>query len=443
MAWRPPHWPLALVFAVAGCHAGSAGSVPPASDAGVSDATRGNDGAVSADARADTGLDADAASPEPDAQESPEASTTLANVFVVNATSDAKATPVRICIGYGDPANGGAIIVTGGLNAFPDAPRSPDFAMAGLYPGYGVRLADDPQLATFDPAYRTFSVFVIDATQIAADTADGGPDAGGEVPCEGLIGTDGLGLSGVGGGSLQIGSQYWYVGTVQSCQDNPAGCLLRGTSWVVAVTGCAPGENASEAARCPQDYEVATGDLSLTVWQLDGVTPVDGGIGAQIANASLAWDTVTRDVGADTWAGFWTQPASGSPTLVPITQTSPFATLTPQTLATMPALPYDGGAGFGVEMVLGGSPVGPGNCPAVGPCVPPLLESFPAIDGLTYRSPPPGGSFAVGEGYVFVLVGDPLQPAYVNPQDGGVATPSTGVFNGKSPHLLAFPSYDP
>jgi hypothetical protein len=396
------------------------------------------------DAAVDAGAgDADASSLEPDAEGSPEAGASLASVYLVNATSDAKATPVRICIGYGDPANGGAIVVTGGVNAFPDAPRSPDFAMAGLYPGYGVRLADDPQLASFDPAFRTFSIFVIDASQIAADTADGGPDAGVEVPCEGLIGTDGLGVSGIGGGTLQIGSQYWYVGTVQSCQDNPAGCLLRGTSWVVAVTGCAPGESASEASRCPQDYEVATGDLSLTLWELDGVTQLDGGMGAQIANASLAWDAVTRDVGADTWAGFWAQPSSGSPTIAPITQTSPFGTLTPETLATMPVLPYDGDAGFGVEMVLGGAPTGPGNCPAVGPCIPPLLESLPVIDALTYRSPPPGGSFAVGQSYVFVLVGDPLQPAYLNPQDGGAATPGTGAFNGKSPHLLAFPVHGP
>jgi hypothetical protein len=82
--------------------------------------------------------------------------------------------------------------------------------------------------------------------------------------------------------------------------------------------------------------------------------------------------------------------------------------------------------------------------------------SLPRIQALTYGSAAPGVPFANGASFAFVLVGDPAQPQFLDPADGGAfATPDGGAtgaclidptdpctFNLRSAHVLAFPTFN-
>jgi hypothetical protein len=250
----------------------------------------------------DTGLEAEAAAPP-----------VFAKVYLVHAAVDPNAPPLRFCFGLGDPADGGVVSIADSIPPFPDSKVSPAFPIAGLFPGFGGSVSTSPKLASFDLSTLTISLFAVDATKIATDTADGGPDGGPEVPCEGLIGTDALGkLSATGGGTLTPGVDFWYLGTI------PKGTLLHGTTWVAAVTGCAPGETGDNVPFCGgppglPTYSAITGNLTLTSWEVDNTTVVtaDGGIAAQFGNASPAYDySVSGAGGTTTAAGFWTETPS-------------------------------------------------------------------------------------------------------------------------------------
>ena len=205
---------------------------------------------------------------------------------------------------------------------------------------------------------------------------------------------------------------------------------------------------------------------------------IDGGIGAQLAHVSPAWDLFTSQFGvAATAAGFYipgtpvvsdageagatdaaTDAEAGTvidagtppvpPTFIPIEGTAKSGTLTPLKLATVPGVTVDGGSGFFAEGIAadGGAvliPPGciPGTTGATG-CVSPLLLPLPIINELTIGSTTPN-IFANGAGYVFVLVGDPTAPTYVSATTGQTcADPTTPpcTFNTKFPHFLAFPT---
>jgi hypothetical protein len=275
----------------AGCGGNDKGS-NNTSDAGDSSAPPG-DAHVN-----DTGLDAEAAAAPP----------VFAKVYLVHAAVDPNAPPLRFCFGLGNPADGGTVSVADSIPPFPDTKVSPAFPIAGLFPGFGGSVSTSPKLSSFDLSILTISLYAIDATKIAADTADGGPEGGAEVPCEGLIGTDALGKgSDAGGGTLTEGTDYWYLGTI------PKGTLLHGTTWVAAVTGCAPGETVDNVPFCGgppalPTYSATTGNLTLTAWEVDNTTviPADAGIAAQFGNASPAYDySVSAAGGTTTAAGFW------------------------------------------------------------------------------------------------------------------------------------------
>jgi hypothetical protein len=412
-------------------------SIPNGSDSGG-----GSDGNAADGTGTDTGAET--------------GTTNNAIVYVVHGAVDPNAPPLRFCFGLGNPADGG-VTVTSLINAFPDTVVSSQFPIPGLFPGFGGSTKSSPQLAQFNlGAVGAISLYALDATKIANDTAAGGPDGGAEVACNGLIGADGLGSAGKGGGSLKMGTDFWYVGTFANTGSE---ALVPGTAWVAAVTGCLPGEGAGPAALCGPGYSAATGNLALTSWHLDSTTAVTGGIGAQFGNASRAWDAVQAELGAATAAGFWTlvppadagadagdagvADAGPSLSFKPIASPAPFGSLAPSALVTVP-LEYDSTAGFGAAII--GADGGIVFQGATTPCEPgvscfsPLLNPLPGIDQLSNPVVPSGGSFATGKGYVFILVGNPEAPPYVNPVDGGPATPATGVYNSKSSHFLAFPA---
>ncbi|HEX3345819.1 MAG TPA: hypothetical protein VHS09_14645, partial [Polyangiaceae bacterium] len=112
-------------------------------------------------------------------------------------------------------------------------------------------------------------------------------------------------------------------------------------------------------------------------------------------------------------------------------------------LATVPVPLNSATAGFFSAFASSaGAPVyyPPGCTPGLS-CASPFLLPLPAVDQLTNGTV--SNEFVDGKGYAFILLGDPLDPTYINPLDGGAATSTTGVFNGKSAHFLAFPTSNP
>jgi hypothetical protein len=334
-------------------------------------------------------------------------------VYVVNASPDAP--PLRFCLGFGAPGEGGAVVVGGGLSASPDQAMA-GFALPGLYPGYGMPLDDHG----VDLDTLTVSVFALDATSatVAANTADGGIDAAIEAPCEALIGNDGLGAASDAGGLLRPGRDFWNLGTL------PMGVLAHGTTWLAAVTGCVPGET-NAAALCPAGYDANAGDLQLMTWPLDTTTQVAAGsIGAQLVQASSEWDNFARAAGGVTSAGFLA--ASGDAgTALPIATDAGFGALQPATLAQVPGVAFDGTASFYAQIT--GADGG-----AVAPT--PLGWPLPAVQAMSWPgAAPDAGVLRDGAGFVFVLVGNPAP-----------ATPDAGVTDGgHAAHVLAFPVSNP
>jgi hypothetical protein len=412
-----------------------------------------------------------------------------AKVYLLHAAADPNARPLRFCFGL-NPTDAGTATVAGGIDPFPDFVTVPG-GIAGLYPGFGGSTAASPKLATFDLSTLTIALYAVDAASILNNTADGGPDGGAEVPCEGLIGNDALGKGATSpgnGATLTLNSQFWYLGTILK------GTLNHGQTWVAAVTGCFAGEDSSDQAFCPSSPPYgANGNLSLKAWQLDNTTVVaaDGGIGAQFASASPSWDTANTLYGGvtgTTAAGFWIEtppviPDSGTPetgggeagasdggdaatdgaadtgtveagpppgptlTLIPITGTGTYGSITPK-LVTVPVPLNSPAAGFFSSFITadGGAVYFPPGCSPGTGCASPLILPLPAIDQLTNGTVPTGGSFADGKGYAFILLGDPLNSPYINPLDGGgcsTPTPTTCVYNGKSAHFLGLPTSNP
>src|ERR1019366_4927538 len=193
-----------------------------------------------------------------------------AKVYVIPAATDPLAPPFRFCFGIGSPADGGTVSIAP-FPPLPDSPLAPSFPIAGFFPGFGGPLNSAPQLKSFDLNTLTLSLYAIDATKIANDTVDGGPDGGAEPECASFIGA-----AGAGGGTLTLNTDFWYLGTI------PQGTLKHGETWVAAITGCVPGEPNPTGPSSPGNllcqnpklpaYSMANGNLTLTAWQLDNTT---------------------------------------------------------------------------------------------------------------------------------------------------------------------------
>jgi hypothetical protein len=402
-----------------------------------------------------------------------------AKVYLVNAASDPNAPPLRFCFGINSAGDGGGTVtVTDAIPPYPDTRVSAAFPIAGLFSGFGGLVNGSGKLAAFNLGTLNITLYAINAIAIANNTADGGPDGGAEEICENYVGTDGKGTAGTGGGSLTLGTDYWNLGTIPSCTASPGACLAQTQTWVAAVTGCFPGETGAAAAACPTGYNASTGNVGLTAWQLDNTTAVDGGnSGAQFANASSAWDFIgTASGGAGTAAGFWqvVTPEAGAPgddggddgssdaaieaapppqpTLVftPIAgppDTSYGKITSPAVNVPTALIKYDPQtAGFAAALV--GADAGlveaPAGCnPLLGNCFSPLLFPLPVIDAYS-GNPTDGTEYAGGKTNVFILLGDPSQLPYIG-ADGGPSTTPTNppVPNGKSAHILSFPTSNP
>jgi hypothetical protein len=419
-----------------------------------------------------------------------------AHVFLVHASETAP--PARLCFGIATQPDGGSVTVLSMFAALPDTVQSPQQPFPGMFPGTG-GLLDDHGV---DLSVFNIAAFAIDATKL---TTDIGGDGSTERHCDVLIGSDGLGSGGAGGGQLKLGTDYWALGII------PAGTLPAGSSWVYAMTGCQPGVmDPTVTPFCGAGYDPVKGNLGFISFQLDSKTaPTAGTMGAQFAHASLQWDVVkglsdagmltsavgfyeplpppdagpgddggdaATDAGEDSSSGGDAAEAgndgggavdssaedaeAGSitdagddgggdagdggdgghkPIMAPNVKQVPlaigvnFGDVKPPMSLSIPGLTFDGTSGFAATYLSGLTPVGQ-----------PLALPLPVIQELTYGSmtvPSTGVAFANDQSFVFVLVGNPLLPTFVDPVDGGPSTQGGGgVFNGRSAHFLAFPS---
>jgi hypothetical protein len=349
-----------------------------------------------------------------------------AKVFVVHASETAPA--LRFCLGAATAADGGSVHVSSSFRALPDVAAA-GLPFPGVFPGAGGPL-DDPQNGT-DVSTFNVAVFAIDANKLTMDM--GGGDGATERNCAQLVGSDGLGSAGTGGGQLTLDTDYWQLGTI------PAGTLARGTSWVLAVTGCPAGAGAKSAPFCGAGYDPAKGNLGLTPFQLDSVStaPMDK-MGAQLVHASQAWDAVKQQISAMADGGLFSAAAfyepidaSTTPKTVVLTLDPVFGSVSPMTMAPIPGLTFDGTSGLAMSFAKGVSPVGQ-----------PAAFPLPIIQQLTYGAAG-GVAFADGVTFAFVLVGNPTDPTFVDSSGMPCATPSaTCVVNGRTVHFLAFPAFN-
>jgi hypothetical protein len=394
----------------AGCNGGDNGNGGgTANDASMDTSTVD----VVVDVQADTGKEAGGNEAGPT-----EAGPTLPwpKVYGVNASPDAP--PLRIC------ASVNGVVLN--LPALPDIP-TPGLPFPGLFPGTGGLLN-----LPVDPSTLTLTLYAVNALKLANDTADGGPDGGAEVTCAQLIPVGDAG----GGNYLTPNVDFWNVGTIKK------GTLSDGNTYVVALAGCLPGEQADAgvALTCGSGYSTTAGNLALTFFNLDSTTAIDAGsLGAQFAHASTPWDYYATSSNITGAAFFTVNPADGGVTRVnpPLAGLPPvhFGSLSPMALGSYSGLTFDGTSGLAAGIVT----------PSLNQ-VYALPMPFPAIEQLTYGAGgvPEAGVIQNGKGFVFILVGDPQQPLFQNPADGGPeGLDAGGQINLHAAHFLAFPTSNP
>jgi hypothetical protein len=371
-------------------------------------------------------------------------------LLLVNAS--AYAPSLRFCYGFVHTAADGG---PGPITIAKSAPAPND--VLGVPPGTG---GSAPDTTANDLSAQTINLYAINAAKLATTATL--PDAGAaELTCDELIGADALAADG-GGLGLTQGIDYWSLGVL------PAGTIANGSTTLAAVIGCAPGnaDPTSIAVNCPSGYSAATGSLALWYKTLDTTTVIDGGsIGAQFAflsypfkyeaaatlNSEAAFagfyetnfvPVPVPDAGAD--GGDGGAASDAAPQFIPVESLVPvaapvlystFPNFLPPTLVSAAGVKYDGTSGF-VVTALGTD--GGGTSFSV-----PI--PLPTIHDLSWGPGSDAGVFQNGNGYVFILVGDPnpAVPTFVGVDGGPAAADAGGSFNYFSAHILGFPTNPP
>ena len=350
-------------------------------------------------------------------------------VILVHGSAGA---PLRFCYG--------AVTSDAGTIKMLPVNPSPNTAL-GVPPGTGGPGAE----SSTDLANRSLEVFAINAQKIASVVPS---DAGTELKCDALLGTDALTPNGTdaGGLGLMANVDYWDIGNL------PAGTLANGTTTLIVVNGCVPGitDTNDQVVDCPAGYSPTTGDLGMWTAKLDTTTPLDGGsIGAQFAYASNPFSYESAAAGGvAAVAGFYIStlvtpetPDAGDAGDAAVEAAAPIVVqvphlvaggvtnghLAPTTLVPVSGVAFDGTSGFFANAVTSDGGATPFQLPI----------PLPLIQQISAPSVPlDAGYFSNGAGYVFVLVGDP-NPAVPTFLD------DAGTFNVQKAHLIAFPTNPP
>jgi hypothetical protein len=116
-----------------------------------------------------------------------------------------------------------------------------------------------------------------------------------------------------------------------------------------------------------------------------------------------------------------------------------FGDLQPTSLAPVTGVTYDGTSDFfAVALGPDGGVLDLGGQPGV------AALPLTTIQQLTYGPvTPDGGALRNGAGFVFMLLGNPTEPAFVNDAGAPAAPDAGGRFNGYTAHFLAFPVANP
>jgi hypothetical protein len=264
-----------------------------------------------------------------------------------------------------------------------------------VFPGSGAP-APDPGA---DWSLTSLAIYAIDAERIRSQVKS--EDAS-QANCRALLGADG------DGGLLEANSDYWYLGSI------PKGTLTAGTSWLSALVGCLPG--ITEAGSPCDDLPDGSAPAAGALWELDNSTFIEAGsFGVQFANASFGAAASSGSAGLEL-------PGNGGTVRVPIAVSAGPGALQPALLQSVAGVTFDGSSAFFFSASAQAADGGPIE----------IVTSLPAIQQASWGpSPPDGAAFAAGNGYVFVLVGDPALPA-----DGSAPSSRSG-------HLLGFPTSIP
>lgn len=331
-----------------------------------------------------------------------------AKVIVVHASPDVPA--VRVCFGIGTKADGSDAILSP-LPPLPDVRSSSGQPYPGVFPGFGAQMPDvkvDLSPVAVTP-FVVFASAVKDVERIDGGTADGGALAG----CSKLIGGDAA--------SLVAGVDYLKLPTI------PQGTLAKGTTLLLAMTGCLPiatDPNAT-AAKCGSDYNGGTGNVAAKLFVLDRKLGDPAKLGTRVIHASQPLDGVNTAAGSIGLVASLTtvfDGGSGSQTIVAAGDGFKFGEQKPTASlgVTFPVAAADGTFSIAGALADGGT-VSAASFP---------LTNVHALS--TGASTGADAYFGKGHNVAFVVVGDPSQSLVT---DAGT--------NGTALHVLAFPTDPP
>jgi hypothetical protein len=229
--------------------------------------------------------------------------------------------------------------------------------------------------------------------------------------------------------NLLENTDYWILPQV------PAGTLKKEKSYVFALTGCVGDSALNPGKECGAGFTPGgvpgVGNLKITVFETN-TTPVSATqLGVQFFHASAQTDAVFGPGAANPFPltpGFTVDPTDAGPSFRP-------ATAAPIVINTLS--PVQGVTGvkdsdfFALDKV---NPAAPTR--ALAPFPLPLIQ---ALSGLGLPAAPT--VYTSGANYVFIAVGDPLQPTFSATDGGGPGDGGDGTsFNTRSLHFLAFPT---
>jgi hypothetical protein len=371
--------------------------------------------------------------------------------------------PFRICFGTG-VKNDGSDLVVAALPVLPDAKQAP-LPYAGFFNGTASPLPDITDLSSI-----AITPFLVSAAAIQAYDSSQGTT---EPDCTQFIGIDGKGTNANPSLKLAPGKDYFPMPTI------PAGTFIDDATFLVSVTGCLPdvADAGFSAALCGATWSSATGNLAMSVAQLDTKTVIDGGIGVQFAHRASpveglpgTADTTAVGGGPDTVvhapasngvipAFSWTADGGSGPvpSLEPLStgpvKYSASAVAPPVAFAFSASGPQDPTLAFGVGMVkLDGGvptfqpwPAGDQGQPGAGDY---FSLPLPVIQLLS--GPMMDGGFTPGETYTMVLLGDPTKTiGAIEVVDGGLTStcaqtpnnPAVGCNPLFEMHFVAIPNH--